>query len=712
MTRHLLRDDDLTQAEQDGDHRPGRRRSRRTAGSSSRSRARRRSRSSSTSRPPAPACRSRSASPTSAASPLDHLAPPTASSAARRPPPTRRACSSVRSPPSCGAPTRRQGWRRWRRARGCRSSTRSATTSTPASCWPICSPSRSTRGSSKGLTPRVLRRRQVEHGRTRTCWPASRPACTCASPRPRTYAPRDDRSPTPTAGPAETGGSGHALHRPERGRGRCRRHRHRHLGVDGQGGGEARAPARPRRAARSTQELMALAQDDAIFIHCLPADRGYEVDAEVIDGPQSVVVGRGRELPPRPEGARWCWLLPPARPRDVPAVRLASRWDAAQRPQRIAGVDLARGLAVLGMFAAHLLWIERSSVQIARRMPHRGSPLSSKADRRSSSRLWRRLDRAGDGWARPAARLLSMRGAACGCWRGPPLLWALGVLLILTGVPVYVILPAYALLFLAAGRPCSSDLGARACSCCSAGAPWPSLDAVPCRSSSTRRPLWRTSGEVLSWRWRILGWHYPSHDVDRRSPLAGLGAARAGVPATGDAGCGCARRRGASLVADRLRDRTPRPTRSPRSSPSGLYLGAAVDRGGPPPPGCWRSSGSGGFALAALGACLLGVPHGAAVRIALPLRACRRHAADRLAVGQLPGVGRAALRCGGRPRRVPGPRSLLAAHAGHACRACAPCGRWWWAVVRWSGSWIRAHGSSRAGSGRRPSRPDGHALPR
>jgi ornithine carbamoyltransferase len=38
-----------------------------------------------------------------------------------------------------------------------------------------------------------------------------------------------------------------------------------------------------------TQETMALADDEAIFIHCLPADRGYEVDAEVIDGPQSVV---------------------------------------------------------------------------------------------------------------------------------------------------------------------------------------------------------------------------------------------------------------------------------------------------------------------------------------------------------------------------------------------------------------------------------------
>jgi len=38
-----------------------------------------------------------------------------------------------------------------------------------------------------------------------------------------------------------------------------------------------------------SQELMSLAKDDAIFIHCLPADRGYEVEAEVIDGPQSVV---------------------------------------------------------------------------------------------------------------------------------------------------------------------------------------------------------------------------------------------------------------------------------------------------------------------------------------------------------------------------------------------------------------------------------------
>ncbi|BDZ47552.1 ornithine carbamoyltransferase [Naasia aerilata] len=38
-----------------------------------------------------------------------------------------------------------------------------------------------------------------------------------------------------------------------------------------------------------TPELMAAAADGALFLHCLPADRGYEVDASVIDGPQSVV---------------------------------------------------------------------------------------------------------------------------------------------------------------------------------------------------------------------------------------------------------------------------------------------------------------------------------------------------------------------------------------------------------------------------------------
>lgn len=42
-----------------------------------------------------------------------------------------------------------------------------------------------------------------------------------------------------------------------------------------------------------TSSLMSLAASDSIFMHCLPAYRGYEVEAAVIDGPRSRVFPQG-----------------------------------------------------------------------------------------------------------------------------------------------------------------------------------------------------------------------------------------------------------------------------------------------------------------------------------------------------------------------------------------------------------------------------------
>ncbi len=61
-------------------------------------------------------------------------------------------------------------------------------------------------------------------------------------------------------------------------------------------------------AYRVTPELMALANDNAVFLHCLPAYREYEVAPEVIDGPQSVVWDEA-ENRVHAQKALMAWLL-------------------------------------------------------------------------------------------------------------------------------------------------------------------------------------------------------------------------------------------------------------------------------------------------------------------------------------------------------------------------------------------------------------------
>lgn len=76
----------------------------------------------------------------------------------------------------------------------------------------------------------------------------------------------------------------------------------------GQKGGDAKLAAL--KPYQVTEKLMAGAKDDAIFLHCLPAHRGEEVTAAVIDGPQSAIWGEAENrLHAQKAILRWCFGL-------------------------------------------------------------------------------------------------------------------------------------------------------------------------------------------------------------------------------------------------------------------------------------------------------------------------------------------------------------------------------------------------------------------
>ena len=281
----------------------------------------------------------------------------------------------------------------------------------------------------------------------------------------------------------------------------------------------------------------------------------------------------------------------------------ASRWDRLTGPGRIAGIDLARGLAVVGMFAAHLLSITEPFAF--------DDPATwiAVVDGRSSI-LFATLAGVSiglmTGGRRPVTGLEMARAQGRLAVRAG-LLWVIGILLIATGVPVYVILPAYAVMFLLAlpltPLPARVLLPLAAVLALTMPFVQVILDAIPGWNS----PL---GFEV----WRGLGWAYP-FTTWIAFVLAGLGVARAGVTrlrvqmwlvAAG----------GALAV---LGYGTDAATGADRDAETASYLGALWTARAHST-GLLEVIGSGGFALAVLGLCLL-LCRTVVAWIAVPLRA-------------------------------------------------------------------------------------------
>lgn len=187
------------------------------------------------------------------------------------------------------------------------------------------------------------------------------------------------------------------------------------------------------------------------------------------------------------------------------------------------------------------------------------------------------------------------------------LLWVLGILLILTGVPVFVILPAYALMFLLA-LPLTS-LPARVL------LPLAGALAIVMPFAQVvldAPPFWSTPlGDALS---KTIGWHYP-FTTWVAFVVAGLGVARAGLSRLRvqlwllGAGAALA---AFAYAADAGAGGDP-------EAETATYLGALWTARAHST-GLLEVVGSGGFALAVLGVCLL-LCRTPVTWVVLPLRA-------------------------------------------------------------------------------------------
>ncbi|MGJ0183942.1 heparan-alpha-glucosaminide N-acetyltransferase domain-containing protein [Corynebacterium glyciniphilum] len=170
-------------------------------------------------------------------------------------------------------------------------------------------------------------------------------------------------------------------------------------------------------------------------------------------------------------------------------------------PGRIQGIDLARALAILGMFAAHLTvtppfqWNEpttwsalvngNSSVLFAA-LAGVSLALSTSGTDKATPPTGHTLTR--------ARRLLTARAA---------IIWIIGLLLVGTGVPVNVILPAYGILFLVSTRLIAHQLSTLVTTAALTAITMPVLVSAINTAASDDIAAERTLATTL------IGWYYP-----------------------------------------------------------------------------------------------------------------------------------------------------------------------------------------------------------
>lgn len=287
-------------------------------------------------------------------------------------------------------------------------------------------------------------------------------------------------------------------------------------------------------------------------------------------------------------------------PSGVSGNRLRTNWRRLNGPSRIAGVDLARGLAIVGMFAAHLLvtadgWVWSEPSTWLSIVDGRSSILFATLAGVSIGLMTGGRSPLPHAQMSVARQRLALRAAA---------LFVLGILLVLTGIPVYVILPAYAILFLLA-LPLTG-LATRVVFSIAAGIALVMPFAQPWLNSLE---MWTPPlGEELS---VLLGWNYP-FTLWIAFVLAGLGVARAGITrlvvqvrmlVAGGA---------LAVLGYALAELPP-----PRSD----EYWASVWTSAPHSSGLWEAIGTGGFVIAVLAACLLLCRLSAVKTVTLPLRA-------------------------------------------------------------------------------------------